>query len=828
MAQPDDFKKNIEEGSDRFPDFEHEYTLGKWLEARDLGPGKYGLLSSNGVLIAIQVISKQIIRIRYGLTGQLAPDFSYALDPDKHWPGVDSSMESDEDHVLIQTSKIELRLSKADLSITISEKQSGRVLLQEATPFQAKSSILKGTHHLEVALKAPTGTAYYGLGDKSGNTDLRGAQFENWNTDAFAYKENTDPLYRAIPFFYQVNESVASGVFLHNTYRSHFDFDSEEEGLCRFYTEGGEMDYFFIFGPELRDVACQYMDLTGKPEMPPLWALGFHQCRWSYYPEQRVRELARQFREHQIPCDAIYLDIDYMDNYKCFTWNQDYFPDPAGMIRDLQKEGFRTVVMIDPGIKMETGYHVYESGMEADVFCRRSTGETMIGPVWPPVCVWPDFTDPEVREWWKPLYQELYVDQQIDGFWNDMNEPAVFKITRKTFPDHVMHHYEGHRSDHRRAHNIYGMQMSRATQEGLKMLRPEKRPFVLTRASFSGGQRFAAVWTGDNVASWDHLAIANRQSQRLSISGFSLVGSDIGGFAKQPDGELFTRWVQLGIFHPIFRIHSMGNNVDGATETDTTAVAATEKDNRLDQEPWSFGEPYTSRVREAIELRYRLLPYLYTAFWQNYRTGMPVLQNLAFVDQSDPICLQREDEFLFGEALLIRPVLEPGAKELSCYLPKGKWYDYLSGKAYEGGKTYDLKVTPDSIPMFAKAGSVIPHFPVQQYTGQEEIQQVSLKVYPGNGSSEWYEDTGEGYDYQQGQFLLHQFNMTNTDAGLSIRQSVSGAFNSPCQTFQIELLGFQKEWKEIQVDGKPLKSKTSKDGITRFTLSANFKELTLR
>ncbi|MEM9931937.1 MAG: TIM-barrel domain-containing protein, partial [Bacteroidota bacterium] len=332
-----------------------------------------------------------------------------------------------------------------------------------------------------------------------------------------------------------------------------------------------------------------------------------------------------------------------MDGYRCFTWNDQHFPDPKQLIKDLRKQGFETVVMIDPGIRVDEAYETYTSGIKEDVFCRRVDGELMLGPVWPPLCVWPDYTRPEVREWWGKQYKKLYKTDGVSGFWNDMNEPAVFQVNSLTFPDGVMHDMDGSPRDHRAAHNIYGMQMSKATYDGLKELKPKVRPFVLTRATFSGGQRYAAVWTGDNIASWEHLRLANLQCQRLAISGFSFCGTDIGGFAEVPTGELLVRWLQLGIFHPLYRVHSMGNNVDGAAEAEADQIAEAERLNRLDQEPWAFGDPYTSLNRAAIELRYRLLPYLYTTFFDHTKNGTPFLRPLSFVDPSWDEAHRREN-----------------------------------------------------------------------------------------------------------------------------------------------------------------------------------------
>ncbi|MEL6945519.1 MAG: glycoside hydrolase family 31 protein, partial [Bacteroidota bacterium] len=393
----------------------------------------------------------------------------------------------------------------------------------------------------------------------------------------------------------------------------------------------------------------------------------------------------------------------------------------------------------------------------------------------------------------------LYNENGISGFWNDMNEPAMFKVDRCTFPDAVLHDYEGEMTDHRKAHNIYGLQMSRATVEGLQELNPDKRPFLVTRATYSGGQRFAAVWTGDNVASWEHLHIANTQCQRLSVSGFSFVGSDIGGFAGTPTGELMLRWVQLGIFHPFYRIHSIGNNVDGASETSQDEVAEQEKLNRLDQEPWVFGADYEALMKEAIELRYQLLPYIYSTFWQNVTYGTPVIRSLVFYDQTDTKNYEQESEFLFGDHLLVCPVEHPSTiegfikqeeeeeentenssentsegetlasnlidekiieeegnilekeenieepiTEQLIYLPKGDWYDFYTAEKYEGKQEITLAVELSKIPIFVKAGSVVPFYPTQQYVGEKDIKQVKLRAFYINGmrESSFYEDAG--------------------------------------------------------------------------------------
>ena len=462
--------------------------------------------------------------------------------------------------------------------------------------------------------------------------------------------------------------------------------------------------------------------------------------------------------------------------------------------------------MIDPGIRVDEDYSVYRAGEQQDVFCRRSTGEQMTGPVWPSECVWPDYTDPEVREWWGRLYQELYVEQGVSGFWNDMNEPALFKVKALTFPLDVRHDFDGHRGDHKKAHNVYGMQMTRATYDGLKALQPAKRPFLLGRANFSGGQRYASLWTGDNVASWVHLALANRQSLRLSISGYSFVGSDIGGFVDDPTPELLTRWLQLAVFHPLMRIHSMGNNTDGAAEAQADKVKKAEREDRQDQEPWAHGGEHTRRNRLAIEMRYKLLPYLYTAFRHHIETGTPVLRNLFFYDQTDPECRKYGDQFLAGEDLLVCPVVEAGVKSMNVYLPRGDWYDFWTGKHYTGQQKIRARTKVDRLPIFVRAGTVLPTVDKVQYTRQlATAETLHLSLFLADtGSSELYWDAGEGYGYRVRQYTLRKYGVQRAGRQITLAQEVEGQYNASFRYANIRLVGLSHPPGRVTVDGQLL------------------------
>ncbi|MBK8492032.1 MAG: DUF4968 domain-containing protein [Saprospirales bacterium] len=769
---------------------------------------------ATGVCLEVNWVSDQIVRFRYSWNGTFEPEFSYAVDPHFQSTALPSlHVETHPDHYLIASSKLRCIVEINPLSIHLSDNQ-GQTIFKEKQGFYTRRTILRGMIRLAISIEKTTEDLYYGLGEKACSLCLNGKDFENWNTDSYSYQSQTDPLYKSIPFFYGLRKDLAYGVFLDNTYRSRFDFGKRKADELHFEAAGGEMRYYFIYGPQLLDVAREYSHLTGAPELPPIWALGFHQSRWSYFPDKRVREVARTFREKNIPCDAIYLDIDYMHGFRCFTWDQAHFPDPKKLISEFKEMGFHTVVMIDPGIKIDPEYAVYRDGMEQDVFCYRTNGDLMTGPVWPQECVFPDYTNPRVREWWGMLYKKLYLDQGVAGFWNDMNEPAVFKVTIKTFPDEVRHDYDGQPTNHQKAHNIYGQQMARATYEGLKKLDPARRPFVLTRATFAGGQRHAATWTGDNMASWEHLQIAHRQTQRLSICGFGFSGSDIGGFMDEPDGELMLRWLQMGVFHPFFRIHSMGNNLSGGGLHDPNWVHAQEAENRLDQEPWAFGAQWEALNRQAIELRYQWLPYLYTCFWTWIQQGTPMLKSLVFYDQTDPLLHHHEEGVWIGPHVLVFPVFKAGQKSKTIYLPKGIWLDYQTGKHYEGGKKHRLVLQLDRLPILVAAGAVLPHHPVRANT-TIPAEELILRLYPGPDGvfhSTLYEDEGEGYGYSAGIFLVRQFTCEVKGDKLTVRMHQEGAYSPPYKRLRVQIPG--RIFENAQWNGETVSLLREKGGTT--------------
>ena len=737
--------------------------------------------TENNVILELTVLRDSVIRFRYGTRGILEDDFSYAIDSENLIGYNHLERSENKNFYIVTTAKLIIKIEKISLQTKILDID-GNLINEDELGFHYEESFPLGGNIVKMNKRAHPGEAFYGLGDKPVHLNLRGKRFSNWATDSYAFGKDTDPIYKSVPFYIGLKDKQAYGIFFDNTFRSTFDFCQDRLDVTSFWAPGGEMNYYFIYGPDMSEVVQSYTHLTGKPELPPLWTLGFQQCKWSYYPESTVKGIAQKFRDLKIPCDGIYLDIDYMDGFRCFTWNKEYFPDPKRMVRELLNDGFKTIVIIDPGIKIDQNYWVYKQALENGYFCKRADGPDMIGKVWPGECAFPDYTNPEVREWWAGLFKELVGEIGVRGVWNDMNEPAVMEVPGKTFPDDVRHDFDGHPCSHRKAHNVYGTQMARATYEGVKKYVYPKRPLVITRSAYSGAQRYTSSWTGDNVATWEHLWIANNQVQRMCLSGMSFTGTDIGGFAEQPTGELFVRWIQLGIFHPFCRVHSSGHHGD--------------------QEPWSFDDEITDITRKFIELRYTFLPYLYTMFYEYATEGIPMLKPIVYFDQDDPHTHYRTDEFIFGHNILVCPILEPNSKGRRMYLARGGWYNFWTHEYLEGGRELWGDADIDCIPMFVRKGAIIPRYPVQQYVGEKTIEELKLDVYFAEEviDSKVYEDANDGYDYKKGRYSLRNFKLRGKATDLTIQQHKGGSFETEYQIIKLQLIGLPFTIKKIKVD----------------------------
>lgn len=583
-------------------------------------------------------------------------------------------------------------------------------------------------------LQAPADARYYGFGQKQGFLDKRGQRMSLWATDEPLHILDHDELYQAIPFFLTMGaDGHSTGVFVDCPARVTYDVAKAKTDVCSIELAVPTLDAYVFTGPDAKDVIRRYTDLTGRMELPPLWALGYQQCRYSYYPESRVREIAREMREREIPCDAIYLDIHYMDGYRVFTWDKDRFPNPKQMVADLAEDGFKTITIVDPGVKVDGRYEVFQDGIRNDHFVCHPDGELFIGTVWPGRTAFPDFMREETRRWWGDLHRGLINDVGIAAIWNDMNEPSCF--ARNTFPDEILQGEEGEQVRHADVHNVYGQTMAVATHDALKRLQPDKRPFLLTRSGYAGIQKYAAVWMGDNHSWWEHLHMAMPMCLGMGMSGVPFVGTDIGGFQRDSNGELFARWIQMGALMPFSRNHS-------ALDT-------------IDQEPWSFGPEVEDIAREFLRLRYRMLPFLYNEFYNSTKTGLPIMRPLVLEYPTDSHTFNLGDQFLLGTDVLVCPVYQPGVTKRMVYLPAGDWFDFWSGKRLEGGQHIVADAPLERMPLYVRGGAIVPMEHPVNHTGERDGKELILHAYASeDGQLELYEDAGEGFGYVRGEFAV--------------------------------------------------------------------------
>jgi len=647
-------------------------------------------------------------------------------------------------------------------------------------------------HKIEIVKKIFGDEKFYGLGDKTGHLNKRGYGYEMWNTDdPSPHVESHKSLYKSIPFFITLREESVFGIFFDNTFKSYFDMGKENSNYYYFGSDNGNLDYYFIGGNKIEDILMGYTNLTGKTPLPQKWALGYQQSRWSYAPETRVRELAENFREKDVPCDVIHLDIDYMDNYKVFTWNDERFPNEKETLKELKEDGFKIVTIIDPGVKKEKDYSIYETGLKNNYFATDKDGVTYVNKVWPGDSVFPDFSQSETRSWWAEN-QKIMLESGVSGIWNDMNEPASFN---GPLPDDVQFKNEGRNTDHTEIHNVYGHLMSKATFEGIKK-HSGKRPFVITRAAYAGSQKYSTVWTGDNQSFWEHLRMSIPMLLNLGMSGMGFCGTDVGGFSFDCTGELLSRWVQVGCFTPLFRNHSCIHT--------------------RDQEPWAFDEETLNINRKYIKLRYKLLPYLYDLMWKGEMTGLPIMRPLVLHYAGDKNVHEINDEFMFGENILVAPILEQGKKYRALYLPKGQWIDYWTKELVEGEQIIIKNAPLDTCPIYIKAGSIIPNYPEQSYVGEKEIKELSLDVYPGEGHYSHYMDDGESFNYRNGEYTLYEFSIhAGSEAVINMRKPHVGF--KGYESFKIAYNS--KEVTEVYFNDNKVEFKENSNGI-EFTISA--------
>jgi alpha-glucosidase len=708
-----------------------------WLVGRTL------LANYGGPALAVTLLEPGTARIRFAPTGAFAPRRSWSpVPPDDTFeqPPVTVAT-TDAGAVELSSTRLTVRVEPTAGRVTVLDRSNGQVLVSDGA--DGGPSWAPGGEPATWTRRMPPDEHYFGLGERTGLLDKRGRRHTFWNTDRFEEQgPGTDEMYQAIPFYLAMDASGrCHGVYLNNTYRTVFDLTDQRGERLVVEADRGELDQYVVAGPQPADVVERYTALTGRMSLPPRWALGYHHTRWGYATEARVREVAARLRADGIPADVIYLDIEALDEYRDFTWDREHFPDPAGLVRDLGEQGFKAVLVIDVGIKYqpEGGYDVFTEGTKHGYFLCEGD-HLLLRYVWPGLCAFPDFLREDVRDWWGGWHDELLATG-IRGFVNDMNEPSMRdrpildpEAHRVDPPPDTPHGPPWERTTHAEVHNVYANAENLATSKAMERVRPDERPLLLSRAGFAGVQHHAATWTGDNASYWEHLEMSVPQLLNLGLCGVAFAGADIGGFYADAGPELLARWYQLGAFYPLAR----ANDAKGCA----------------DQEPWVWGERIEAICRRALELRYRLLPYLYTVFAEAARTGAPVLRPLLYHYGGDETARLRHDQALLGSDLMVAPVLRPGRTARDVYLPDGRWYDVRTGSVADG-RAHVLADAPldGEIPLYARGGSIIPSGPGQRWADEHRLDPLTLRVYPDpqdRAQGELYEDDGTSLAYRTG------------------------------------------------------------------------------
>jgi alpha-glucosidase len=749
-----------------------------------LGDGGF-LVEQAGWDLHLQVLSEGIVRLRWLDAGTPPePDLSYAVVP-QEMPeaAVEASGDAACETLLLDTGLLQVTAGVSGVTVA----QGGAAPFHVADGWPLRDAL---SGEVRQAYSISPADHYYGFGEKTGGLDKNGRTLTFWNFDPLAwgdYTTESEPIYQSIPAYVGLRDGVAFGVFTDNTRHMVFDVGDTDPEVLTITAADGVVDQYVYAGPTVPEVVERYTRLTGRPALPPRWTLGYHQCRWSYTPDTRVQEVCDQFRARGIPADGIWLDIDYMDGFRSFTFHPQDFSDPAGLVASLEAIGFKTTVIIDPGIKEDAGWDVYDAGLAGGHFITEEDGVTpFVGEVWPGPAVFPDFSKPGARDWWAGLVGIL-TDVGIRGVWIDMNEPTSFLAEDDhTVPDHLPVDWDGLGETMGALHNVYAHLMARATREGL-LEASTRRPFVLTRAGYAGQQRYTAMWTGDSPSNFPMMAANLPMMLGLGLSGVVHCGSDVGGFSGAPGPELFARWMQLGSISPFFRGHV-------ATGTP-------------DQEPWSFTLEVEDISRNMIAARYRLLPYYYSLFREAAMTGAPILRPLLWHFQDDDGALTIGDQAMIGPWILAAPVLAPDATFRNIHLPPGRWFEYHSGRLHAGPGTLVHDVTLGALPLYVREGAILPHGPLMMWSDQAPLSPLRLDIYPADAETSFtlFEDDGDSMSYETGAYAEVTYTTRRTDSGAILTASPrTGTFVPPSRTLVVRVRRVDFEPTAVTLDGAPL------------------------
>ncbi|MEO6356227.1 MAG: glycoside hydrolase family 31 protein [Ferruginibacter sp.] len=723
----------------------------------------------------VHAYSDHIIRVRVSKNKTLS-NFSYALS-DNRIPEFDNySIKDTGNLILLSTNAINVVIEKAPYFAITFKNKAGQIINEDV-----KGSYFGTTFSgdkVSVYKKMQEGERFTGMGEALGNLDKKGMGITLNNTDNYKYGDPRVPMYISVPFYIGMHHQQVYGMFYNNSYKSFFNFGLSTPGFTSVTMDGGDADYFFMYDESVAKVIEHYSSLTGKMQLPPKWSIGYHQSRCSYYPQEKVAWIAETFRKKKIPLDCIVLDADYQQGYQPFRVNKQRFPDMPGLAASLAKMNIELTASVYPGVKIDSTYESYTDGLKKDVFVKYADGSLFKTEIAPLPVYLPDYTNPATRAWWVDKMKWLR-DNGIHGYWNDMNEPAV---AGSYLPDNLVFNFDGHTTNAQEAKNVYGFQMARSSYESAVKYGNGRRPFVLTRSAFAGVQRYSAVWSGDNTASDEGLLSGVLLNSQMGLSGIPFVGPDLGGYIGDGTKDLFKRWIEVGVFSPFLRNHK---------GFFTPA-----------NEPWSYGEEIEAIAKTFIEFRYRMMPYVYAAFYEASQTGMPIARSLCINYPFDDKVFDNvyQYQFLFGDAMLVVPVTT-AENNKKIYLPKGDWFNIYSDEKIAGEKAWAEDVPAWQIPVFIKASSIIPMQSIVQSAKEKPSDTLWLHIYNGKekNSFVYYEDSGDGMTYTKGDYCKRVITFDPVQKQLLL-QTQEGTYQSDFKKLQLIFHGFENAITDVSVN----------------------------
>lgn len=688
----------------------------------------------------------------------------------------------------VGTPAITVVIEKQPVLRIIFKNKTGEVI-NEDEPGESFGTAFLGSR-VNTYKKLQEGERFVGLGEVLGNLDKRGSAYTLNNTDTYKYGDPRLSMYISIPFYIGIHHHQVYGLFYNNTFKTFFNF-GQSTPFTSITTEGGDADYFFFYDNGVADVIRHYTSVTGRMPLPPIWSLGYQQSRCSYYPQEKVEWLAETFRKKQIPVDGIVLDADYQQDYQPFRTNLSRFPDMPGLSAKLANMNIELTASVYPGVRIDSTYESYNDGLKRDMFIKYTNGQNFQTEIAPLKVLLPDYTNPKTRTWWANKMKWMQANG-IHGYWNDMNEPAV---GGSYLPDNLLFDFDGRKASSLEAKNVYGFQMARSSFEAGLQNEPARRPFVLTRSAFAGVQRYAAVWSGDNTASNDGLLSGVLLNSQMSLSGIPFVGPDLGGYIGDGNKDLFKRWMEVGVFSPYVRNHK---EFFGPAN-----------------EPWSYGEEAEAISKTYIGFRYRLMPYIYSKFYEASQTGMPIARSLCISYPHDEKVYDNsfQYQFLFGDALMVTPVTTD-EKTKTVYLPKGDWYNLFTDERLSGEKEITQSTPGYGIPLFVKESSVLPMQSLVQSTRDKASDTLFIHVYNGNtrNSFTWYEDAGDGFEYTRGGYNKRIIDFDPAAKQLTIGEQ-AGSFLSSFKKIQVLFHGFDGGIKNLAVNNNPVSTGLYKEAV---------------